>query len=383
MHPPPTKEQFVNLHTDVPSRAQIDRLLTSRSPVSVSIYLATDPASSGEAERIELKNLAAEAARQLAEGGTAKADRGAVGEALGALDSDDTFWRYQARSLGLFATPATIVTFRLPNRLVSQVQVSDRFHLKPLLRAVTFPQVAFVLALAQGSVRVLEVGPEIGSWEVEVPDLPTDVASAAGMASIADRAPRGAVQGSEGQKVRMRQYSRQIDQALRPILAGLDVPLILASTEPLDAIYRSVNTYPHLAAQSVAGSPEAASNTDLVAGARTVLDEVHAAALASVRELYERRSSQGRSMLDVGDIARAATFGAVETVIVDIDDVVPGTVDEESGAVAFAEVDDAVAYGVVDEIARRTWLHGGRVLAVRREDVPGGGAAAAILRYAV
>ena len=36
-----------------------------------------------------------------------------------------------------------------------------------------------------------------------------------------------------------------------------------------------------------------------------------------------------------------------------------------------------------DEIACRVWLTGGRVLAVRREDVPGGGLVAAILRYAV
>lgn len=373
----------MNLHTDIPSRAQIDRLLTNRNRASVSIYVPTDPASSGDAERIELKNLAAEAVRQLDEAGTARGDVAGIEEEVAGLDADGAFWRYQARSLALFATPESLVTFRLPNRLTAQVQVSDRFHLKPLLRAVAFPQVAFVLALAQGSVRVLEVGPELGSWDVHVPDLPTDVASAAGMASIADRAPRGGLQGAEGQKVRMRQYCRQIDAALRPILAGLDVPLILASTEPLEGIYRSVNTYPHLAPRSVVGSPEAVSDTDLVTSARAVLDEVHVAGLASVRELFEQRSSQGRTMLDIGDIARAATFGAVDTAIVDIDDVVPGTIDEESGAVTFAEEDDAVAYGVVDEIARRTWLNGGRVLAVRREDVPGGGSAAAILRYAV
>ena len=38
-------------------------------------------------------------------------------------------------------------------------------------------------------------------------------------------------------------------------------------------------------------------------------------------------------------------------------------------------------YGVVDEIARRVWLSGGRVLAVRRDDVPGRNSVAAILRY--
>jgi hypothetical protein len=373
----------VHLHTDIPTRAQIDRLLTSRHPASVSVYLATEPTSNGDAERIALKNLAAEADRQLLEADTPKSAATALREELAELGADDVFWRYQARSLAVFATPGSTVTFRLPNRLVEQVQVADRFHLKPLLRAIAFPQVAFVLALAQGSVRVLEIGPELGSWDVSVPDLPSDVASAAGMASIADRAPRGALQGAEGQKVRMRAYCREIDQALRPLLAGLDVPLILASTEPLDAIYRSVNTYPHLAGRSIEGSPEGTPDAELVASAREVLDEVGRGILADVHALYERRSSQGRTSQDVVDLARAATFGAVDTVLVDIDDVVPGAVDEETGAVTFEEEDDAVAYGVVDEIARRVWLTGGRVLAVRREDVPGGGAAAGILRYAV
>jgi hypothetical protein len=43
---------------------------------------------------------------------------------------------------------------------------------------------------------------------------------------------------------------------------------------------------------------------------------------------------------------------------------------------------DAINYGVVDEIARRVWMDGGKVLAVRRDDIPGNGSVAAILRYA-
>jgi hypothetical protein len=44
--------------------------------------------------------------------------------------------------------------------------------------------------------------------------------------------------------------------------------------------------------------------------------------------------------------------------------------------------DDAASYGVVDEITRRALLSGSRALAVRGDDVPGGGPVAAILRYA-
>ena len=88
--------------------------------------------------------------------------------------------------------------------------------------------------------------------------------------------------------------------------------------------------------------------------------------------------------LSVGDeIEGVVGHMGPDSVFVDIDEVVPGIVDEETGAVTFAEQDDAVTYGVVDEIARRVWRTGGRVLAVRRGDIPGGGSAAAILRYPV
>jgi hypothetical protein len=347
----------------------------------VSIYLSTDPVSPGDAERIEFKNLAAEAMQRLREAGVRAGELAPLEEETADLIDDDTFWRYQARSLAVFATPDSLVTFRLANRLASNVEVSDRYFVKPLLRSVTFPQVALVLALAQGSVRVVEVTADAGPWEVRVDDLPTDVASLARQSSITDRSPSGRIQGSEGQKVRMRQYARSIERALRPILAGDDVPLILACTEPMDGIYRSVNSYPHLAETSLPGNPEAASNEELAASARSVLDELHASQLAAILGLWELRTGQGRTLTDVAEVARAATFGAVDTVLVDIDRVVPGAVDEVTGAVTFAP-ESATSYGVVDEIARRVWLNSGRVLAVRQGDVPGEQGVAAILRYA-
>jgi hypothetical protein len=369
------------LHTDIPNRAQVGRLLAHRGPCSVSIYFATDPASAGEAERIEFKNLAAEAVKQLRDANVRANVAAPLQEETADFVDDDAFWRYQARSLAVFATPESLVTFRLPNRLVSGVEVSDRFFVKPLLRSVTFPQVALVLALAQGSVRLVEVTADAGPWEVRIGDLPSDVASAVGKSSIADRSPSGRIQGSEGQKVRMRQYARSIEQVLRPMLAGGDLSLILASAEPMESIYRSVNSYPGLVATGIRGNPEATTDADLAASARIVLDELYASELAELGKLWDLRTGQGRTLTDVADVARAATFGAVDTVLVDIDAVVPGTIDEDTGAVTFG-AESATSYGVVDEIARRVWLNSGRVLAVRQDDIPGGQGVAAILRYA-
>lgn len=368
------------LHTDIPTRGQVDRLLLNRDPASVSIYIPTDPTSANVGERIELRTLGAEAVRQLREERIARRKLPAIEDQLADLHDDESFWRYQARSLATFITPDSLLTFRLPNRLTSIMETSDRFHLSPLLRTLTFPQVAFVLALAEGSVRVIEVSADLPPERVRVTDLPKDAASATRRPSLRGRAPVRRIQGSEGRKVLLRQYARHIDNALRPLLAGLDVPLILAGTEPLDSIFRSVSSYPHLAPTTIPGNPAQTSDADLAASARHVLDELYAKDLRATRRQFRRLAPERRALSDIAEVARAATYGAVDTVLVDIDEVVPGYIDEETGAVTFASTPEAVVYGVVDEIARRVWLTGGRVLAVRRQDIPGRVSLAAILR---
>ena len=83
---------------------------------------------------------------------------------------------------------------------MSSVEVSDQFFIKPLLRTVTFPHVAFVLSLAQRSVRLIELAADVEPSEVRIEGLPSDVASVAGRWSIADRAPNRRIQGSEGRR---------------------------------------------------------------------------------------------------------------------------------------------------------------------------------------
>ncbi len=371
-------------HLDIPTHADIERLLGARAPGSVSIYLPTTPVTTEVgASRIELKNLAAAALDQLRAADMDKRDLEAIRESIDDLLDDEEFWAYQAHSLAIFVTATGIGTFRLPNRLAARVEVSDQFHVKPLLRAVTFPQAAFVLAIAQGSVRLLEVSPDLPPDLIAVPDLPTDAASAVGKASIGDRSPSGRIQGSEGQKVRLAQYARQVDQAIRPVLAGSDLPLVIAATEPIASIYRSLNSYTQLVDAGITGNPETTSDAELAAATRSILDDLYATELSEIRDRFEALRAQDRATTDIGRVARAATFGAVETALVDMDAVVSGQIDETSGAVTLGAADDAIDYGVIDEIARRAFLTGARVLAVRAADIPDSASVGAILRYPV
>jgi hypothetical protein len=371
------------LYVDTLTNEDIASLNAARADACVSIYVPTTPLTQHiGAARIEFGNLVKRALDQLNEANFDKRRRASLEEGLAMLDGDDEFWRVQAHSLAVFATPERVLTYRLANKLSPISEVSDRFHLKPLLRAVTFHHEAFVLALSENQVRLFEVLADAPPSPINIDALPKDAASHARKSTLNDRSPSGRIQGAEGQRIRHLQYLRAVDAALRPVLAGHRAPLILAAVDPLASLYRSVNSYPHLLSDGLKLSPDDAKDADIARQVPPVLDTAHAAEIKRAFELFQTRSGQSRTSTDLTDVARAATYGAVEVLFADIDEVVPGTIDD-NGVVALAERASAMSYGVIDEIAARVLNAGGRVMAVRRDDIPGKGSLAAILRYRV
>lgn len=368
-------------YVDIPSLADIKTLSELRADAVVSIYLPTTPVTQNVgASRIQLGNLIKAASGQLEEAGFDKHRLEALQEQLYALQEDDEFWLYQANSLAIVVTPDQLKTFRLANKLTEVLEVSDRVHLKPLLRAVTFPHSAYVLSLSENDVRLIEISADLPPQAVSVPGLPRDAATAAGKSTLNDRSHSQRIHGSEGQKTRLTQYARKVDAALRPLLSRHAEPLILAATEPLASLYHGINSYPNLLARNIADSTDRWTPSELAEAARPILDAHYAGQLEALKALYAVRHAESRATADVADAARAATFGQVDTLFVDIDEVLHGTVDDATGEVHFGE-ESPDTYGIVDEIAVRVLNSGGKVFAVRRADIPGEGSLAAILRF--
>ena len=372
------------LYVDLPTRPEFKALGDKRADACVSIYVDTTPLTQHvDASRTELSNLFVEGRDQLRDADFDKRRLVALTEHIDDLLDDDEFWRLQSNSLAVFATPDNLRTFRLANRLSPMVRVSDRFHLNPLLRAITFPHTAYVLVVSENMARLIEILPDTTPSNVRIPGLPRDAASAVRKSSLNDRGHSGRIHGTEGQNVRLRQYARQIDAALRPVLAGRDTPLILAAADRLASIYRSVNSYPKLLSDHIASATDHTTNDELADAAREILDRANASEIADLRALFEQRAGMNRATTDLSDAARAATFGAIETLLVDIDSDVPGSVDDTTGTIIFADGPSAITYDVIDEIAARALSTGSRVLGVRRADLPDKAHLAAILRFSV
>lgn len=371
------------LYLDIPTANDIAALASYRGDVCASIYLPTTPLTQQtRGDRIELKNLTKQAVELIRSADDNNLAAALLTEQLDDLIDDDEFWRFQAHSLAIFATPENLRTFRLPNSLEQALAVLDRFYIKPLLRTVSFPNACYILALAQRNVRLIEVSADLPAALVKIEGLPEDAGRAVRGIGEVTHWPSGRIQGREGQKVLLRQFARRVDKALRPVLAGTGLPLVLAAAEPLASIYRSVNTYPQLADVVIEGSPEGLGEADLAEKVRPILDGIYRREIAAWQTLFRQREDNGRATTDIAQAARAATFGAVETILVDIDRVIPGRIDNQ-GAVSVAREQGGGNYDLVDEIATRVLAAGGRVIGVRKANIPREQAIAAVLRYPV
>lgn len=349
------------MHLVIPTRADVERLASARDQFSVTIYLTTSTLPTDtELNQLRARTLVEDAIARVRE----NADRhtaDAIEEHLVTLLHDTHFWSEMGRSVAVFATPTEIIEFRLPNELTGYVSVTDRFTITPLLRAVTFPHAALVLALSQNGARLVKVSGDGPAVEVDVPTMPRNTEIDMGM------------------KVQLTQYARAVDHALRPIVNGYALPLILAATEPLASIYRNLSGHKHLVTiRTLRGNPETLSEAQLADDAREVLDELYVAELADLRENFMQRRSEGRASTDLSDLASAAAFGNIATLAVDMDAEIQGSVGDD-GSLA---LDDGTGHDAIEEIARRAIAAGAHVLSVRRADLPEDVVAAGIFRYA-
>ncbi len=85
--------------------------------------------------------------------------------------------------------------------------------------------------------------------------------------------------------------------------------------------------------------------------------------------------ANGLASSDLSDLARAAAFGAIDILAIDMNAKVAGSV-TDGGALEMDTEHDAL-----EDIARRALLSGAQVLALREDDMPGELQATGILRY--
>lgn len=131
----------------------------------------------------------------------------------------------------------------------------------------------------------------------------------------------------------LERYVRRVDAAVGAALRQSRTPLVLAGVGEEQAVYRRLNSYPHLLDNGVGGNPDHRSAADLHAAAwPLVCDASPRPADAAIRQ-YDHLRGTGRTADEIAEVVPAAADGELGALLVSPGRDVWGTFDPVRRAV--------------------------------------------------
>jgi hypothetical protein len=347
-------------------------------------------------DSIRFGNLVKELERSL-QGRCSASDARTLLDPFASLERDSAFWHHSLDGLAVFGAPGRFEVFRLQRDVPEVAIVADGFHTKPLRRLLQTMDRYQVLGLTRRTARLFE-----GNRETldEVPlhaDVPATiedalgseltephltVASYGGVGTGTANMRHGHGSKKDETDVDTERFFRVVDRAVfehhsRP--SGL--PLVLAALAEHHSRFAHVSRNPNLVSERIAVNPDGVSMDDLRARVWSVLEpQMHARIRGLVdRFLAAKATEQGVDGLS--EVGRAIAEGRAAVLLVEAERRIGGRVDDASGVVTPAALENPYVDDVLDELAERAERMGAEAHVIPASVMPTDSGAAAILRY--
>ncbi len=365
----------------------------------ISIYMPTHPAGGmSEEDSLTLKNLVRESREQMKANSIRQDTIHSFMEPVEQLIDDNYFWRYQDRGLVIFRSPDYFDSFHIPIEVEKMVYVDDDYYLKPLLPLFNGEGNFYLLLLSQNNVKLYQ-GNRYNLEEVNVPGMP------AGLQNITKfdveekqlqmHTPRPQKTGSDvpvyhGQgttgdddklKKKLRPFIKEIDKHVQKELKHEKDKLILSGVAYLQAMFRELNSYPHLHEEGLEGNVDKWPLKDLHEKSWKIMQKVIDTSLAAELENFRQVEGSEQTSQDIKNILPAAYRGRVRTLFVARNMYQWGRFSPETGEVRLQLEHSKHTKDMLDKAAVFTIMGRGQVYAIPNEIMPHQTHIAAIYRY--
>ena len=155
---------------------------------------------------------------------------------------------------------------------------------------------------------------------------------------------------------------------------------MLAAVDYELPVYAGVNSYPHLAPESVHGAPNSLKSGEMHARALDALTRWYEKKVDDAIAEWNHRVGAGASSR-LKDVVTAAHDGRVLTLLVSDSFESTGAFDEATHSVKGRETGGPADEDLVNDAAVQTILHAGKVLVTPNKKMPNGAPLAATFRF--
>jgi hypothetical protein len=323
-------------------------------------------------------------------------DRQALLEPFRAVAEDAAFWRHTRRALALLRAPGFFRIYRLQRPVPERAVVADSFHLKPLLRVTQTADAYHVLALNRREMRLFE-GNRDTLEEIALPRGTRTITEALGDLLTEPHLTVASYGGSGGGKRARRhghgsrkdeididteQFFRAVDRSIHDKYSrSASLPLILAALPEYHEPFRRVSRNPFLLAEGLQVDPGALSPDDLCTRVWRLVEPRYVARVTHLAERFVAAHAAGRGADDLSTVATAAVAGRVDTLLIDVDRLVPGRIDPDSGRIEYRSLEHPDTDDVLDDLGELVLRMKGNVVVVPAGRMPSQTGVAAIYRF--
>jgi len=361
--------------------SELKQLAEYRNDQTISIYVPTTRVGQHNEDRLRFKNALKEASHRLQDMGLEDKDADKYLKPAYELVDDEEFWSHQSDGLAAFISKDGFQYHTLPVHFDHMVHISDRYYLRPIVPMMNGENRFFILALSQNEVRFFE-GHQYSVTPVEIKDLVPDGiddtliepegtlqmhSASGGNAQTPQFHGQGTPQ-DEKDKI-LRYYLHQVDKGLLEMLHDENAPMVVVADDAVAPYYLDISKYSNVVNDYVSGNPENDDPATLHEKAWNIVREHFTADRREYHTEFGNYMSDGKAAVTLMDIVPAALDGRVEALFLVKGTYEWGEFDPEKRTV---QQHGAEPRGteLLDMAAVQTFMNGGKVYQVDRNDMP-------------
>jgi|LSQX01.3.fsa_nt_gb hypothetical protein len=361
----------------------------------ISLYQPTHRSSpDNKQDPIVFKNLLRKLESSLAQrpGGE---DSEVLMKPLYELRDDPDFWMHTLDGIAVFASKDRCVVYPLHTPVKEYAVVAGRFHIKPLVQAFQSTESYQLLGLSRENFSVYQ-GNRFGFEELPIPqDAPRTMKEVLGSEVSAPYLSHGSYSGSGGPTMYhghgdvkeeidkdTEKYFRYVDAfVFENYSKNTKLPLIPVALKEYHTEFRKISNNPYLYEKGIFKSADSMDADEMLERVQVIIDGIHSERVARKVESFAKAEAESLGSSDRTRIVRAAFEGRIETLLIEADRNVPGSIDFKTGNVQFGDIDHPQFDDILDDLAELVLLNKGTVFILEKEAMPADTGVAAIYRY--
>lgn len=317
-------------------------------------------------------------------------------EPLNTLAGDFDFWQHTAKGLAVLRNKDLFEVIGMHTPVEELVVVADSFHTKPLRNYLQTLERYQILAVSLQDVQFYE-GNRHSLKEVDlIPEVPATITEALGEeltqkyinVSATGAGPHAAAtrhgHGSKSDEVDKdaERFFTVISRAVTEHYSNESkLPLILAALPEHHNLFHRVSNNPYLLTNGITINPKSVTIDKLKKLAWEVIEPEYFKRLDEFAQRFQVAKANGIGSDTLEEVARAAVEGRVDTLLLELDRVIPGRINKETGEISSADLQNPKIDDLLDDIGELVSANGGEVVIVPVDRMPTFTGIAAIFRY--